>query len=277
MDSVESKTSQLHMIERGMAAGGGLGLSRRLIWFALWATVGTFRGCQAGVGFCIEATQPAALKGTGYAKISTIATQAACSAGGHEWCPLDDTKKAFDHADPATGVVTVGVEYYWYSACCTGTQGARLLVDSTIGKPTCKAGTTAAECTRGLWHGKLRADLIGPSSGYDKQVSPIRTKMNDTIYGGAAKVGCLCTASDPNCLEPARTSDKCLLCRTDEPCNDDGAAVSLSISFFKITSVDLRSSELEFCAPARSSSLSLYCSTPAASLPLPDDPATAPR
>ena len=44
------------------------------------------------------------------------------------------------------------------------------------------------------------------------------------------------------------SGDTCLVCKTDEPCSQDNSAVSMSISFFKITSVDLRSSELDFSA-----------------------------
>ena len=71
----------------------------------LWV-VALIRGTHAGIGFCIESTQPPALQGTGYATISSITTQAACTLGGHNWCPLDDETGSFDWEDPVTGAVS---------------------------------------------------------------------------------------------------------------------------------------------------------------------------
>ena len=129
-------------------------------------------------------------------------------------------------------------------------QGRRLIADPVSGLPTCDDGTPALECLRGQWHGKLYEDLLGDESGYNFQVAPISdAKMDPRKYGGypAGVPACSCTADDPRCKEPG-SSGNCLICDTDTPCSTPDATVHMSISFFKITSVDLRSSGLKFSA-----------------------------
>ena len=113
--------------------------------------------------------------------------------------------------------------------------------------PTCKSGVAADKCTRGNWHDKLFEDLLGDDSGYNFQVAPGQSIISARAYGGyEEEVGCKCKNTEPICLQPG-DGDSCLVCETDTPCNAD-ARVEMSISFFKITSVDLRSSELQFSA-----------------------------
>ena len=74
------------------------------------------KGSLAGIGFCILDTrqQPEALQGTGYAASNAL-TEGECGAAGEDWCPLDDAVRTF-------AAVNASVEYYWWSACCTGMQ-----------------------------------------------------------------------------------------------------------------------------------------------------------
>ena len=199
----------------------------------------------AGIGFCILGTQPAALQGTGYAETSTL-TEAECIASPlDEWCPLKDETKTFEYTDPDTGAVTTH-DYYWWSACCTGMQGDRLIVDSTAGMPTCKAGSSADSCARGVWHGKLYTDLLGPAAGYNVQIAPGQSIIDANVYGGIMTggaddaVGCKCTNDDPGCLTRGGSmtdGEDCLVCETERPCSPD-ARVEMSLSFFKITQVN---------------------------------------
>jgi hypothetical protein len=78
------------------------------------------KGSLAGVGFCILDTQPEALQGTGYAASNAL-TESQCAAAGEDWCPLYDEVKTFEAVDPATQAAEQ-IEYYWWSACCTGMQ-----------------------------------------------------------------------------------------------------------------------------------------------------------
>eukprot|EP01051_Picozoa_sp_SAG22_P000273 SAG22_NODE_6_length_41368_cov_49.702222_16_plen_579_part_00 len=205
------------------------------------------RRCAGGTGFCLDLVPPA-LAGPGYtAAPSALVTQSLCEAAGHEWCPLSDETKSFEYTDEGSGA-TAPVGYYWWSACCTGRQGQRLNADSA-GLPSCEAGMPATECSRRHWQTKLEADLLGDD--YNSQVAPGTPKTDPHTYGGfprgGASVSCACAATDPGCAEPG-LGDNCLLCETDAACSEDGAKVEMSISFFKITSVDLRSSELDFSA-----------------------------
>ena len=79
-------------------------------------------GGLAGVGFCIlsPGQQPEALQGTGYAASNAL-TEGECAAAGEDWCPLYDEVKTFEAVDPATQAA-VQIEYYWWSACCSGMQ-----------------------------------------------------------------------------------------------------------------------------------------------------------
>ena len=80
------------------------------------------KGSLAGIGFCILDTrqQPEALQGTGYA-VSNALTESECNTAGEDWCPLDDEVKQFEAVNPNTQA-TEQIEYYWWSACCTGMQ-----------------------------------------------------------------------------------------------------------------------------------------------------------
>jgi hypothetical protein len=201
-------------------------------------------GSAAGVGLCLD-QRPAGLAETGYTAASALTTRAQCVSAGHEWCPLSNETKTFGYTDTASGA-TAQIEYYWWSACCTGKQGQSLIADS-IGLPTCESGTPALECRRRTWQQKLEADLLGGS--YNFQVAPGQVAVGSDEYGGVPDelVGCKCKSTDPNCEMPGAGAD-CLVCRTDEPCSQKSNQVQISVSFFKITSVDLRSSELEFSA-----------------------------
>jgi hypothetical protein len=146
--------------------------------------------------------------------------------------------------------------YYWWSACCTGKQGQNLIPDADEGLPTCVAGMPALECKRRFWQQKLETDLLDDS--YNFQAAPADTVTTAHTYGGVAgeAVGCKCNSTDPRC-EMAGSGSACLVCRTDEPCSDE-STVKMSISFFKVTSVDLRSSVLEFSAWLRQ----IWCACP---------------
>ena len=76
------------------------------------------KGSLAGIGFCILDTQPEVLQGTGYAVTSAL-TEGQCTAAGHDWCPLDDEEKTFVNLGTQA---TEQIDYYWWSACCTGMQ-----------------------------------------------------------------------------------------------------------------------------------------------------------
>jgi hypothetical protein len=196
----------------------------------------------AAAGFCLDQV-PAGLTGTGFTAKSALATKADCEAAGHEWCPLLNQIKEWVDGDGNT------IEYYWYSGCCTGKQGSNLIPDLVNELPTCKAGTVATSCTRDKWARKLKGDLL--DDDYDFQVAPSTLAMDHTTYGGfPGEVGCVCAKEDPRC-EKCDSPDgdcthedatKCLVCLTDEPCSND--KVEISISFFKIRTIDLKTSEL---------------------------------
>ena len=80
------------------------------------------KGSLAGIGFCILDTrqQPEALQGTGYA-VGNALTESECNTAGEDWCPLDDEVKTFGAVNSVTQA-TEQIDYYWWSACCTGMQ-----------------------------------------------------------------------------------------------------------------------------------------------------------
>jgi hypothetical protein len=69
--------------------------------------------------------------------------------------------------------------------------------------------------------------------------------VDPRFYGGVdpERVHCRCKNEDPECERPGPGED-CLVCVTEESCGS-ATDVQLSISFFKITNVDLRTSEMD--------------------------------
>jgi hypothetical protein len=190
------------------------------------------------VGFCLDQVPPG-LAGTGYTATSAL-TKAQCPSDS--WCPLLNETKVFSYTDDTSGSTTQ-VEYYWWSACCTGRQGRSLIADEVSGLPTCRSNQSALTCERMQWQEKFEADFLGDD--YNINVAPARTVTDPRIYGGVAsdQIQCTCKASDPECEQPG-SGDNCLVCRTDSPCGAK-TNVQLSVSFFKITMVDLLTSQMD--------------------------------
>lgn len=195
---------------------------------------------RAGIGFCLDQI-PVALKDTGYSAESTL-DQAACTSGGHAWCPLVDDKTVWN--SPAHGSIT----FYFFSVCCTGKQGRNLFADSATGLPSCKNGFSSLRCSRNMWHNKFMADYIDYStSGYRFMVTPSSLKTDPRKYGGAdERLPCVCNVTHPGCERVSSDGKNCTVCKTSTPCSED--KVSFGVNFFKIHSVDLKSSALSFAA-----------------------------
>lgn len=203
---------------------------------------------------------PSILQGTGFAQVSST-TQANCNA--KLWCPLLQTTK--DYTFNGTTVT-----YYYYSACCKGRQGWRLIADPAAGIPTCRLGTPASKCRRYEWNQKLEEDLGIQVNGdtpavtnawnnggglpdpwvYDFKVFPATHTMDGVNYGGQ-KFGndvCVCPADSPFCVKWTSDYKKCLWCKDVGPtkCHHQSTDVKVGLHFFKIHTVDLKSSLLAF-------------------------------
>lgn len=206
----------------------------------------TFIVCQwiaplGDVGFCLNEV-PQILDYTGFTAVSALSKNA-CLSEGHEWCPLDGRTDSYT-------VDGVSVEYYIMSACCTGEQGKHLIVDTTSALPTCKEGKRALACTRIEWQDKLVHDLIGEGSGYNFQTpASSLTEMDPWILGGNSVATCMCSVNDPNCTRKDSNGTTCLVCETSQKCSED--AVEFGINFFKIHTLDLKSSALSISAWVR--------------------------
>eukprot|EP00928_Gymnodinium_smaydae_P007322 TRINITY_DN12648_c1_g1_i1.p1 TRINITY_DN12648_c1_g1~~TRINITY_DN12648_c1_g1_i1.p1 ORF type:complete len:831 (+),score=68.78 TRINITY_DN12648_c1_g1_i1:43-2535(+) len=207
--------------------------------------------CANGIGFCLNEV-PVELKRTGFSAVSAL-DEAKCkrSYGPTAWCPLNN--RTDDYVVDGKTIV-----YYWYSACCNGRQGDNLIIDKIEGRPTCRSDMSRTECTKSHWAQKLLRDLgigFGGEPGqyprdhkyfYDPTVIPpsLTDVMDDTIYGGSTRIpDCICSPSSPKCLNVSADGSQCLLCTgMTEKCSD--FQVQMSIHFFKLHTIDLKSSLL---------------------------------
>lgn len=201
-------------------------------------------------GFCMD-NVPDALKGSGYAAWSGT-SKANCPAG--KWCPLVETNKTWEYEkSPSKSVV-----YYWFSACCSpvNNQGKFWIEDNGAkGWPNCRKlnddgePNDASTCTRRHWHEKFFHDYIAPdSSGYDKNSLATSSPVSPLKYGGyTGKSPCICKADDPNCKIKNEKGTACLVCtKATEKCSDE--EVQLGINFFKLHTIDLKTSQMFFSA-----------------------------
>mmetsp|Transcript_64551 Transcript_64551/g.188851 ORF Transcript_64551/g.188851 Transcript_64551/m.188851 type:complete len:832 (-) Transcript_64551:142-2637(-) len=197
-------------------------------------------------GFCLDHVPPA-LQGTGFAgSPSRYPTQLECLAAGHSWCPLSNETDTWEAEGGS-------VEYYWFSACCSGRQSGTLLPDPVAGVPTCEPGKPSEQCTRTHWQQKVLQDLLNDDV-YNFKVAPTTVPMPGMRapgHRGAGRQGqsCVCEPSDPRCENG--TDTQCLVCRTRQSCSDD--AVSVGIHVFKLHTIDLKTSLLAFSAWLRES------------------------
>jgi len=199
-------------------------------------------------GFCLDLV-PRQLEGTGFtASPSRYATEPECLAAGHEWCPLSNETDTWQAGGQS-------VEYYWFSACCQGRQGRGLIPEPRTGVPTCRTGVPHEECTRTHWQQKVINDLF---SDYDPRFAPTTVSLPALRAPGQRSAGvggqgpsCVCAADDPRCENRTADGSKCLVCRTSDRCSVD--AVSLGLHFFKLHTVDLKTSLLAFSAWVRQS------------------------
>lgn len=213
-------------------------------------SLGVLRTALAKIGFCLNVVPPE-LQGTGFAEVSPLSESACKQAhGAKSWCPLDSRTDTWE-------VGGKSIEYYWFSPCCNGRQGETLFVDSTSGFPTCFKGKMASQCTRSEWVQKVSEDLgvvvnrwpRGHPYFYDYQVGPSTLKpMDATRIGGLQDApSCSCKPESAKCLNISDDGNTCLLCTgISEACSD--FQVQLSIHFFKLHTVDLKSSLLAFQA-----------------------------
>jgi hypothetical protein len=111
-------------------------------------------------------------------------------------------------------------------------------------------GKRSFDCTRIDWQDKLVNDLIGAESGYNFQTPASSfARMDPWILGGSSSATCMCSASDPNCTRLDSSGTTCLVCETSQKCSED--AVEFGINFFKIHTLDLKSSALSISAWVR--------------------------
>ena len=71
--------------------------------------------------------------------------------------------------------------------------------------------------------------------------------MDPTHRGGspaAGPVGCLCSPEEEACEQASADGQRCLVCRTNEPCSEN--VVGFGFNFFKLFNVDVKTSSLIF-------------------------------
>jgi len=206
---------------------------------------------NAPYGFCQDQV-PAGLVGTGF-NAKSVLTHAQCIAGGHKWCALDTTIKEWDHDGDAA---TPAIEWYYYSGCCNGKQGATLKVDPVTHLPTCRQGMSSAVCQRSQWQLKIYNDLIQQSDTYNFQIIPAtRENMDPGKYNGFTMVpvgleegGCICKPDSKHCFKTTEDGAKCIWCKDigDVGCDSSAVKVRFGLQFFKLHTVDLKSSLMSF-------------------------------
>lgn len=212
---------------------------------ALVAALLSGTGVGAGgarVGFCLD-NVPDALIGTGFTAPSTVLREDRCILNGYAWCPLLNRTARWEQANGSV------VEYYWFSVCCVGGQGARLMPDDG-GMPSCRGTLDSGACTRSQWHAKFMYDFLGEGSGYEYQVSPF--SMKGTPLEPMAhwkEPPCVCRPSSPSCVASNADGSRCLKCTTDAPCGGD--EVRFGLNLYKLHSVDLKTTEISFSAWVR--------------------------
>lgn len=215
----------------------GFSFGRVLVLTLLPFSQAVFNG-----GFCLD-NVPEKYKGTGFTAASTL-TKAQCTNQGHSWCPLSN----ITNVDNGKGKWE-GYDWYYFSGCCTGKQGKKLIADAgENGWPTCIAGKNAKECTRTMWGDKWFKDFVYlDTSGYDFRVTVSSVVTDPNTYGGTGASTCTCKATDPNCK--IKKGDACLVCKQDAACSID--QVQLGINFFKLHTIDLKTSLMSFAAWVR--------------------------
>lgn len=197
-----------------------------------------------GIGFCLDQV-PSLLKGSRFTAPSTL-DKATCTAKGHTWCPLNNGTDTYSSVDDST-------LYYFFSACCQDKKQFEALIPDittdTTGLPSCRRyadGTpySSSICKRYDWRDKVMHDFVtGPDAGYDDTTAPGTVVTNPLVRGGL-KPTCICKPTDDKCRNTSADGTSCLLCATDAACSAD--QVTLSLHFFKIHSLDLKTSEFFF-------------------------------
>lgn len=194
-----------------------------------------------GIGFCLDQVPPV-LEGSRFTAPSTL-DQTTCTSLGHTWCPLNNYTDSYSNGTHST-------LYYFFSACCQDKKQFQALIpDTTTGLPSCRKysdGTaySSSICMRHDWRDKVMKDFVtGHDAGYDFKTAP-GTVVTDPLVRGGLTPTCICQPTDANCQNKSADGKSCLLCATDLACAAD--KVTLSVHFFKIHSLDLKTSEFFF-------------------------------
>jgi hypothetical protein len=223
----------------------------------------------SGSGFCQDHS-PSYLKENGFDAPSdecytngNCLDKAACELNGHKWCPLANDIKQWDHDDNEG---TPEVPYYWFSACCNGRQGKRLRADPVTFLPTCSPGMSSSACRAYHWRRKLYVDLglLGPGEKgiytpesedfYDfRIISAPMKNFNPEKYHGFAYPGgraaCECAANSTHCMKTTKDGERCIWCKDVDmslKCHEETMQIGFGLQFFKLHSVDLKSSLMSF-------------------------------